>query len=110
MKKWMIVLAVALFTSALALPVFARGPWMGGGYGMMGSWGPNSGYCGQGGTFYQGPNPGPEGQPYQPPNAQSAPDNRFGRGDLGNANPYQRGVNPNGGYGHMGGFGMGGWR
>jgi hypothetical protein len=110
MKKLMIVLAVAFFTSALALPVFATGPWTGRGYGMMGNWGPNSSYCGQGARFYQGPNQGQRGQFYQQPDAQPAPNGQFGRGDLGGTNPYQRGLNPNGNYGHMGGSGMGWWR
>ncbi len=114
MRKLMTVLGVAFLTSVLTLPVFARGrPGMGGGYGMMGSWGPNSAYCDQGGRYYQEPNQSYRGGYNQQPENQAAPNDRFDRGYRGGSNYDERGADRYGNYGnygHMGGFGMGWWR
>jgi hypothetical protein len=108
MRKLMTVLGIVFFTSALALPVFARGPGMGRGYGMMGSWGPGSAYCDQDGRDYQERSQRERGQFYQGLDVQSAPNDRFGRGYRGAPNSYESGADRFGNYGHMGGFGMGG--
>jgi hypothetical protein len=111
MRKLMTVLGIMFFASALALPVavFAMGPGMGGGgYGMMGSWGPGSAYCNQGGWYnQQQPNQGHRGQYNQEPNNQPAPNNRSGREYFGGPNSYERGTDGYGNYGQIGGFGMG---
>jgi hypothetical protein len=110
MRKLMTVLGIALFASVLALPVLAGGLGMGRGYGMMGSWGPNSAYCNQNGNYYQGPNQNYRGEYNQQPENQAAPNDRFGRGYFGGPNSYDRGADHYGNYGnygHMGGFGMG---
>lgn len=109
MKKVMTILGIVFFASALALPVFARGPGMGRGYGMMRSWGPDSAYCDQDGRYYQERSQREREQFYQGPDAQSVPNDRSGRGYRGAPNSYERGVDRFGNYGHMGGFGMG-WR
>lgn len=109
MKKLMTVLGIVFFASALALPVFARGPNMGRGYGMTGSRGPGSAYCDQDGRYYQERSQRERGQFYQEPDVQSAPNDRFGSGYRGATNSYERGADRFGNYGHMGGFGMG-WR
>jgi hypothetical protein len=110
MRKLMTVFGIMFFALALALPVSARGPVMARGYGMMGNWGPNSAYCGQGGRFYQEPNQGFRGEYNQQPQDQSAPNDRSGRGYRAGPNSYERGTDRYGNYGHMGGFGMGWWR
>jgi hypothetical protein len=110
MRKLMVVLGIMFFVSALALPVLARGPWMGGGYGMMGNWGPGSAYCNQGGWYnQQQPNQGYRGDYNQEPNNQPAPNNQSGRGYFGGPNSYDRGAYGYGNDGHMGGFGGMGW-
>jgi hypothetical protein len=108
MRKLMTILGITLFTSALALPVFARGPGMGRGFGMMGSRGPSSAYCDQDGRDYQERSQRGRGQLYQEPDAQFAPNDRFGRGYRGDPNPYEKAPKRYSAYGHMGGFGMGG--
>jgi hypothetical protein len=109
MRKLMTVLGIAFFASALVLPVavFARGPGMGGGYGMMGNWGQGSAYCNQPEWYGQQPNQGYNGDYNQQPPNQPAPNNQSDRGYFGGPNSYGRGPNGYGNYGHMGGYGMG---
>lgn len=51
MKKTVTALGIVLLVAAFAYPVFGRGPGWGGGYHMMGNWGPGPGY---GGTYNRG--------------------------------------------------------
>ena len=47
MKRLFVLLGSVLLVSSLAVPLLAHGPGFGPGRHMMGSWGTDSGYCGQ---------------------------------------------------------------